>query len=86
MKSKSTNTHKIFQYNCSENRSTHIEFDIILENVKNVAKNIILTSNWRVYYPKNPQIKKNFQGEYGFFENDVFSTNGDIEQKTCCNG
>lgn len=80
MKSKGTNTHKIFQYNYSKKRTTDVEFDILVENGKKVAKNITLTSNWRVYYPKNPRISKNSRGEFGFFENDVFSTNGDIQQ------
>ena len=39
-----------------------------------------MTSNWRVYYPKNPQISSNSQGEYGFFENGILITNGDIQQ------
>ncbi|WP_396166795.1 hypothetical protein [Flavobacterium sp.] len=39
-----------------------------------------MTSNWRVYYPKNPQISLNSQGEYGFFENGILITNGDIQQ------
>lgn len=80
MTGKNINPHKRFHYNYSKNKSTNVEFDIVLENGKKVAKNIILTSNWRVYYPKNPQIQINAQGEYGFAENGVFSTNGDIQQ------
>lgn len=80
MKSKNTNIHKSIQYNYSTKRSTNVEFDIFVENGKKVIKNITLTSNWRVYYPKNPQISLNSQGEYGFFENGILITNGDIQQ------
>jgi hypothetical protein len=80
MKNKSTKTHYSFLYNYSEKRSTVVEFDILIENGKKVARNIMLTSNWRAYYPKNPRIILNSQDEYGFFENDVFITNGDIQQ------
>jgi hypothetical protein len=80
MKSKSTNTHKSIQYNYDKKRSTNVEFDVLVENGKKVVKNITLTSNWRVYYPKNPQISSNSQGEYGFFENGILITNGDIQQ------
>jgi hypothetical protein len=77
---KSTTVHKSFQYNYSNTRSTNVEFDIIVENGKKVALNIKLTSNWRVHYPLNPQISSNSHGEYGFSENGVFITNGDIQQ------
>ncbi len=80
MTSKNLNNHKSFQYNYSTNKLTTVEFDILIENGKKVAKNITLTSNWRVYYPKNPQISLTPQGEYGFFENGVWRTNGDIQQ------
>ena len=80
MKGISINSHKIFQYNFTKEKYIIVEFDILAESGKKVAKNITLTSNWRVYYPKNPQIGLSPQGEYGFFENGVLSTNGDIQQ------
>ena len=69
-----------FQYNYSKKTSTIVEFDIVIEGGKRVAKNITFTSNWRVYYGNNPQIISNSKGEYGFSENGVFMTNGDIQQ------
>jgi hypothetical protein len=80
MKSKDTNTRKGFQYSYNKKRSTRVEFDIFKENGRKVAKNITLASNWRAYYPENPQISSNPQGEYGFSGNGVFITNGDIQQ------
>lgn len=80
MKNQNTDTHKSFQYNYNNKRTTNVDFDILVENGKKVVKNIILTSNYRVYYPKNPQISINVQGEFGFFDNGVFETNGDIQQ------
>jgi hypothetical protein len=74
------NTHKSFQYNFTKKKYTIVEFDIHIESGKKVAKNITLTSNWRAHYPKNPQISSNSQGEYGFLENGIFITNGDIQQ------
>ena len=74
------NNQRIFQYNYSSKRSTVVEFKIIVENGKKVPKNITLVSNWRVSYPKNPEISLNSEHEYGFSENDVFVTNGDIQQ------
>jgi hypothetical protein len=73
-------TNERFEYNHGKNKLTTVQFDIVIENGKKVAKKIIVTSNWRVYYPKNPQISKNDRGEYGFFENGILSTNGDIQQ------
>jgi len=72
-------TRKSFQYNYSKKRSTIVEFDIVEEEGKKVAKNLTLTSNWRAYYHNNPQIAF-IQNEYGFSENGVFMTNGDIQQ------
>jgi len=70
---------KSFQYNYSQKKSTNVEFDIILQNGKNVARNIKITSNFRVYYPENPEIR--LSGDVcGFYENGVFITNGDIQQ------
>ncbi|MFT2007482.1 hypothetical protein ACMA1I_02305 [Pontibacter sp. 13R65] len=80
MKSRSPKNHKSFQYNYDKKRITEVDFDILEENGKKVVKNIILTSNWRVYYPKNPKIRISAQGEYGFFEDGILSTNGDIQQ------
>lgn len=71
---------QIFHYNHGKNRLTTVQFDIVFLNGKKLANNIIVTSNWRVHYPKNPQISMNARGEYGFFENGVHSTNGDIQQ------
>ena len=74
-------TSKSFQYNHGKNKLTTVQFDIVVVNGKKLASNIIVTSNWRVYYPKNPQISMNpRRGEYGFFENGVWSTNGHIQQ------
>lgn len=73
-------TTKTFQYNHGKNKLTTVQFDIVFVNGKKFATNIIVTSNWRVYYPKNPQISMNPRGEYGFLENGVHSTNGDIQQ------
>ena len=77
---KGKNIHKSIQYNHDKEKLTNIEFDIVYENGKKIAKNIALKSNWRVYYPNNPEINSNSQGEYGFIANNVFSTNGDIQQ------
>ena len=81
MNRRSVITRKSFQYDYSKKRSTIVEFDIVEEGEKKVAKNITLTSNWRAYYHNNPQISFNTrEGEYGFSENGVFMTNGDIQQ------
>jgi|GEM_PF-2938721 len=80
MKNRNTNTHKSFQYNYDKKKTTNVDFDILEENGKKVVTNIKLTSNWRVYYPNNPQISITSRGEYGFFEDGVLSTNGDIQQ------
>jgi hypothetical protein len=71
---------KSFQYNHGKNKLTTVQFDIVFVNGKRLANNIIVTSNWRVHYPKHPQISLNPKGEYGFLENGVYSTNGDIQQ------
>ncbi len=73
-------TSKSFQYNHGKDKVTNVQFDIVFANGKKVANNIVVTSNFRIHYPKNPKITLNPKGEYGFFENDVFSTNGDIQQ------
>jgi hypothetical protein len=73
-------TSKSFQYNHGKNKLTTVQFDIVVVNGEKSANNISVTSNWRVYYPKNPQISMSPRGEYGFFENGVWSTNGDIQQ------
>jgi len=72
-------TRKSFQYDYNKQRSTIVEFDIVEEGGKKAAKNITLKPNWRAYYHKNPQISLN-KGEYGFSENGIFMTNGDIQQ------
>jgi len=73
-------TSKSIQYNHGKNKVTTVQFDILIVNGKKLASNIIVTSNFRIYYPKNPQISLSDKGEYGFFENGVHSTNGDIQQ------
>ncbi len=80
MKQIHSNSHRSFQYNYNKNNFTVVEFDIIIENGKKVAKNITLTSNSRLYLPSNPQISTNSRDEYGFSEGGVFRTNGDIQQ------
>ncbi len=80
MKRNSNIDHRSFQYKFNDNKFMMVEFDILVENGKKAAKNITLTSNWRAYYPKNPEINLDSRGEYGFFEKGVFSTNGDIQQ------
>ena len=77
---KNINSHKSFQYNYGKNKVTIVEFDIIYKLGKKVPNNISLTSNWRVHYPKNPEITLNSNGEYGFFDHGIFCTNGDIQQ------
>ena len=56
-------TSKSFQYNHGQNKLTTVQFDIVVVNGKKLANNIIVTSNWRVYYPKNPQISMSDRGE-----------------------
>lgn len=73
-------TSKSIEYNHGKNKLTTVQFDIVFANGKKFANNIIVTSNWRAYYPKNPQITTNPRGEFGFFENGIHSTNGDIQQ------
>ncbi|MCP9767472.1 hypothetical protein EGI22_06080 [Lacihabitans sp. LS3-19] len=73
-------TTKSVQYNHGKNKLTTVQFDIVIVNGKKLASNIIITSNFRLYYPKNPQIRLDPKAGYGFFENGVFSTNGDIQQ------
>jgi hypothetical protein len=80
MKSRNHKTHINFQYNYDKKRITEVDFDVLLENGKKVVTNIVLKSNWRVYYPKNPQIRISAKGQYGFFEDGVLSINGDIQQ------
>ena len=81
MNKRNISIHQRFQYYYNKKKSTIIEFDIIEEDGKNVVKNITLTSNWRVHYPKNPQITSNPQGEYGFSgDGFIMQTNGDIRQ------
>jgi hypothetical protein len=72
--------HKSFQYDFGKKKSTIVEFDIVVEGGKKIAKNITLTSNWRAHYPNNPQISSTPQGEYGFSGDGVIITNGDIQQ------
>ena len=69
-----------FEYIYSKKRTTIVEFDIKSDNGKSSATNIQLKSNWRDHYPKNPTIAINSNGEYGFYENGVLITNGDIQQ------
>jgi hypothetical protein len=73
-------TNKSFQYNHGKNKVINVQFDISFFNGKKMASNIILTTSWKAYYPKNPLIINNPRGEYGFLENGVFCTNGDIQQ------
>lgn len=73
-------TTKSFHYNHGKNKLTTIQFDIVVVNGKKLASNITVTSNFRLYYPKNPQISLDPGAGYGFFENGVFCTNGDIQQ------
>ncbi len=80
MKSPNATSRKSFDYSHDRKRTTIVTFDIVTENGMKVATNITLTSNWRVYYPKNPQIGKDKRGEYGFVENGCYATNGDIQQ------
>jgi hypothetical protein len=80
VKSKNSITHKSFKYDYSKKRSTNVEFDVIDLLGKKMPVNIILSSNWRAYHPKNLQISLNSRGEYGFLENGVTTTNGDIQQ------
>lgn len=80
MKSKRLNNIESFQYNYDSKRTTNVEFEVISEDGNKVPKNIKLISNWTVNYPNNPQINLNSKGEYGFSENGVFITNGDIQQ------
>lgn len=68
-----------FEYNHGTNKLTKVQFDIHFKNGEKQAFNITVTSNWRVHYPKNPEINTNERGEYGFFENTVFSTDGDTK-------
>lgn len=79
-KVKEKNTRKRFEYSFSKKKSTIVEFDIGFENGKKVATNITLTSNWRSHYPENPKIATNPNGEHGFQDGGVISTNGDIQQ------
>ena len=69
-----------FEYNHGKNKLTKVQFDIHFKNGKKQAFNITVTSNWRLHYPKNPEINISERGEYGFFGNGVFSTSGDIQQ------
>ena len=80
MRERNNISHKSFQYDYDKKKSSTVEFDIVEEDGKNVVKNITLTSNWRNHYPKNPQIITFSKGEYGFAENGVAITNGDIQQ------
>ena len=73
-------THKSFQYDFGNQKSTIVEFDVVIEGGKKVIKNITLTSNWPAHYPTNPQISSLSKGEYGFSANGVVETNGDIQQ------
>ena len=75
------NIHRSFQYNFNEKNYLIVEFDIQVESGKKIAKNITLKSNWGIHFPKNPEINySSSRGEYGFYENGVWSTNGDIQQ------
>jgi hypothetical protein len=79
--SKTGNTiRRSFQYDYSKKKSTIVEFDIVEDGGKKVAKNITLTSNWRAHYPNNPQISANPNGEYAFAGDGINMTNGDIQQ------
>jgi len=57
-----------------------VEFDIEYVSGKKRATNIVLVSNWRAHYPKNPTIVLGSNGEYGFQADGLWISNGDIQQ------
>lgn len=80
MKTKSGIQSLSFEYKFSSKKSITVEFEISNSKGKRIAQNIKLISNWGAHYPKNPTIKRDSNGQYGFFENGVLVTNGDIQQ------
>lgn len=80
MKEKNENTTRDFEYVFTKKRTTKVEFEVDFIDGKIKPKNIKLISNWRAHYPLNPKIELNSTGEYGFYENGTFMTNGDIQQ------
>ena len=80
MKEKNKNTTRSFEYVFAKKRTTKVEFEVELINGKIKANNIKLISNWRAHFPISPKIELNSNGEYGFYENGTFITNGDIQQ------